>query len=161
MGKATRRIYTVRRGSDGRFYPYIDSANGDSTIHEARQEAKRRNDTQRIYAIDRDAGGRHYVVIEPDSSEGLTKAEAKAAAGRLNAQPKPEQQVENCGIMGIGGIGIYTENEMPQIPTVAQMERLEKLEQRATYCRRCGASDVFDGAMFTTLGGSGICDDCV
>ena len=58
---------------------------------------------------------------------------------------------------GIGGLGRHV--EPTTVPTVAQMARLEKMEARARYCRRCGQSDVFDGAMFTT-GGGDICDDC-
>lgn len=161
MGKSTRKIYVVRQGSDGKFYPYIDSDNGDSTIHEARREAARLNAEQRIYAVCRDADGRHYVYIDPDTDSGMTLEAATAEAERRNNQPEPEQSIESYGIMGIGGIGTYEENEMPQIPTVAQIERQERLERQATCCRRCGRSDVFDGAMFTTLGSSGICDDCV
>ena len=63
------------------------------------------------------------------------------------------------GGFGIGGLGRY--EEPPFIPTKAQMDKLECMEARATYCRRCGESDVFDGAMFTTLASSGLCDDCV
>jgi len=59
--------------------------------------------------------------------------------------------------LGIGGLATYQEE--PPVPTVAQMERLERMEARATRCRRCGQTDVFDGAMFTTVGGD-ICDDC-
>ena len=67
---------------------------------------------------------------------------------------------EYHGVMGIGGIGTYAENEMPVIPSVAAIECMERMEARARYCRRCGQSDVFDGAMFTTDRGSGLCDDC-
>ena len=58
---------------------------------------------------------------------------------------------------GIGGLGRYVED--PIIPTVAQIERHEKMEAQATFCSRCGESDAFDGAMFTT-GGGNVCDDC-
>ena len=61
------------------------------------------------------------------------------------------------GGFGIGGLGNYQEPHF--IPTEAQMARLEEMEARASYCRRCGESDLFDGAMFTT-GGGDICDDC-
>ena len=64
------------------------------------------------------------------------------------------------GSMGIGGINIYAENEMPVIPSLAAMERIERLERTDTICRCCGASKNFDGAMFTTDGGGDICDDC-
>lgn len=59
---------------------------------------------------------------------------------------------------GIGGLGRHV--EAPVIPTIAQMKRLERLEAQAHSCRRCGESDVFDGAMFTTAPSSGLCDDC-
>ena len=59
--------------------------------------------------------------------------------------------------LGIGGLG--RNQEAPIVPTVEQIERVEQLEASATYCRTCGQSDVFDGAMFTTGGGS-VCDDC-
>jgi len=60
--------------------------------------------------------------------------------------------------LGIGNLGRYVEE--PAVPTIQQIERLEKLEAQAQYCKRCGCSDVFDGAMFTTIAGSGLCDDC-
>jgi hypothetical protein len=60
--------------------------------------------------------------------------------------------------LGIGGLGRHIE-EKP-VPTVEQVKRLEQMEARATYCRKCGQSDVFDGAMFTTDPSSGLCDDC-
>ena len=60
--------------------------------------------------------------------------------------------------LGIGGAGSY--QEPPIVPTAAQIRRLEQLEVSATTCRRCGADDVFGGAMFTTDPSSGICDDC-
>lgn len=64
------------------------------------------------------------------------------------------------GIMGLGGIGAYTENEIPIIPNEAALERIERMERTDIVCRRCGASQNFDGAMFTADRNSGICDDC-
>jgi len=63
-------------------------------------------------------------------------------------------------VLGIGGIGVFTENEMPIIPSARAMARAERLEKTDIICRRCGASKNFDGAMFTTDASSGICDDC-
>ena len=79
----------------------------------------------------------------------------------MNSKPgsKPGSKPEDCSIMGIGGIGIYTENEMPLIPSESAWAHYEKQAARARTCRRCGQTDVFDGAMFTT-GGGDICDDC-
>lgn len=59
--------------------------------------------------------------------------------------------------LGVGGAGSYVEPTI--IPTIAAIERVERMEKRATYCRKCGQSDVWDGAMFTT-GGGDVCDDC-
>ena len=59
--------------------------------------------------------------------------------------------------LGIGGLGRH--EEPPIVPTVKAIKRLERMEAGATHCRRCGCSDVFDGAMFTT-GGGDVCDDC-
>ena len=75
-----------------------------------------------------------------------------------NPPEQPPQTYDFDRGFGIGGLARY--EEPPFIPTVAQMERLERLEAQATYCRRCGQSDVFDGAMFTTDRSSGLCDDC-
>ncbi len=61
------------------------------------------------------------------------------------------------GGFGIGGLG--RNQEKPTVPTVKQIDLWEQLEANAVFCRRCGQSDVFDGAMFTT-GGGGVCDDC-
>ena len=58
---------------------------------------------------------------------------------------------------GIGGLARH--EEPPLVPSLAAIERVEAMERRATVCRRCGQSDEFDGAMFTT-GGGNICDDC-
>ncbi len=65
------------------------------------------------------------------------------------------------GIFGIGGVGIAQANEMPVIPTLAQVERVQRLERNARHCQRCGASDLIDGAMFSTDPASGLCDDCL
>lgn len=59
---------------------------------------------------------------------------------------------------GIGGLGRHTEK--PFVPTITQMQRLERIEAQAIYCRKCGQSDIIDGAMFTTDAHSGLCDDC-
>jgi predicted molibdopterin-dependent oxidoreductase YjgC len=61
--------------------------------------------------------------------------------------------------LGIGGIN--NDQQIPAIPTVQAIKRVQQLRNTDTVCRRCGASKNFDGAMFTTLAGSNICDDCV
>ena len=60
--------------------------------------------------------------------------------------------------LGIGGLAHY--DEPPVVPSVAAIKRAEKIEAEMQTCRRCGASDLLDGAMFTTMAGSGYCDDC-
>jgi hypothetical protein len=58
------------------------------------------------------------------------------------------------------GIGGLRRHEEDHVPTAAEIARGEELKRQARYCRRCGCSDIFDGAMFTTDPASGICDDC-
>lgn len=65
----------------------------------------------------------------------------------------------DTAIIGIGGIGICSQNEMPTIPSEQALKRYDEMDRRAHYCKRCGQSDV-DGAMFTTNPNSGLCDDC-
>ena len=74
----------------------------------------------------------------------------------------PEPETPDYGFdrgFGIGGLGRHVED--PIIPTVEQMKRVEAAEAKMRICKRCGASDLYDGAMFTTIKGSGYCDDCV
>jgi hypothetical protein len=76
-----------------------------------------------------------------------------------SAQPVPEPQaVDFDSGLGIGGLSRY--EEPPAIPSVAALERYERMLEQATTCTRCGASSL-DGAMFTTLAGGDVCDDCV
>lgn len=60
--------------------------------------------------------------------------------------------------LGIGGLATYEEPVI--VPTMPQLAALERLAAAEIICKRCGASSL-DGAMFTTLGGEPICDDCV
>lgn len=60
--------------------------------------------------------------------------------------------------LGIGGLGRYI--EPVTIPTVAAIQKMERIEREMETCRRCGENDLVDGAMFTTMAGSGYCDDC-
>jgi hypothetical protein len=74
---------------------------------------------------------------------------------------KQETQVEDFqGSFGIGGIGIYQQNETPIIPSDETIRRYEEAVKNATVCKICGCSSL-DGAMFTTIRGGDICDDCV
>jgi len=98
---------------------------------------------------------------------GLTEQQAGTLAGD-DAQPQPDAPAQtlvdstatydfSASGLGIGGLGAY--DEKPIIPTIAAIKRVERLEAEMTVCRRCGASDIFDGAMFTN-GGGDVCDDC-
>lgn len=62
----------------------------------------------------------------------------------------------DSGGFGIGGLARY--EEKPFIPSERALKRYEKALQQATTCRVCGSSD---GAMFTTIAGGDVCDDCV
>lgn len=103
---------------------------------------------------------------------GLTEEQAEILAGDTRPEPAQAMLIEenpsgralgasphdfSHSGLGIGGLAHY--EEPPIVPTLEQIERMEKLESRARHCRRCGATDVFDGAMFTN-GGGDICDDC-
>lgn len=71
--------------------------------------------------------------------------------------PKSKLHDTDSGL-GIGGIN--NDQTIPTIPTIAGLGRVEKMQATDIVCKRCGASKNFDGAMFTTLGGQKICDDC-
>lgn len=73
------------------------------------------------------------------------------------AQAENSRDFGHSGL-GIGGLGRHIEETL--IPSVEAIVRVEKMEAQAQYCKQCGESDVFDGAMFTTMAGSGYCDDC-
>jgi len=59
--------------------------------------------------------------------------------------------------LGIGGIN--NDQTMPFVPSVAAIKRVQRMRDNDVVCLRCGASQNFDGAMFTT-GGGDVCDDC-
>lgn len=61
--------------------------------------------------------------------------------------------------LGIGGIN--NDQSMPTVPSARALARVQRLSDTDTVCSRCGASKHFDGAVFTTIAGSGICDDCI
>ena len=112
-------------------------------------------------------GSDNALLYDVAKTLGLTDRQAEILAGDdEQVQPDaPARTLVDSGTpydfstsgLGIGGLG--THQEMPIIPTVAAIERVERLEAEMIVCRRCGASDVFDGAMFTD-GGGDICDDC-
>lgn len=61
--------------------------------------------------------------------------------------------------LGIGGVG--NDQSMPGIPSARATLRAQRMRDTDTVCKKCGASKNFDGAMFTTIADSGICDDCI
>lgn len=82
----------------------------------------------------------------------------EVAADNPVAQPTENVHDFSHSGLGIGGLGRH--EEAPIIPSIAAMKRVENLERQAHTCRKCGQTDVFDGAMFTTAPSSGLCDDC-
>ncbi len=60
--------------------------------------------------------------------------------------------------LGIGRLSQHT--EPTPTPSARQIERVVRKTRQAQTCCRCGQSDTWDGAMFTTDPSSGICDDC-
>lgn len=61
---------------------------------------------------------------------------------------------------GLGIGGIKNDQSLTPVPTVRAIKRVQRMRATDRVCRRCGASQNFDGAMFSTLAGSNICDDC-
>lgn len=76
-------------------------------------------------------------------------------------QPTPVSAWQSMDIdSGLGIGGINNDQAAPFVPSAAAIGRVQRMHDTDIVCRRCGASANFDGAMFTTLGGSNICDDC-
>lgn len=94
---------------------------------------------------------------------GVAGNQTRKLMRELNIQkptPTPKQFASMDIDSGLGIGGINNDQSMPVIPSVRAIERVQKMHDTDTICKRCGASANFDGAMFTTLGGSNICDDC-
>ena len=110
------------------------------------------------------SGGNLDGYLESDcifrvSSLRITQFEiALPPSNNIDAQKSEWQSMDIDSGLGIGGIN--NDQSMPFIPSARAIERVQKMHDTDTICKRCGASENFDGAMFTTLGGSGICDDC-
>jgi len=96
--------------------------------------------TKRVLKIEVDGGALGLAMVNP-----------------AHVEPIEQAPLDFDGGFGIGGLGRH--DEPGRIPTIAQIERMERIEREMIVCRRCGASDIIDGAMFTT-GGGNICDDC-
>lgn len=93
--------------------------------------------------------------------DGFCYPESELAT-QAPAQPvvAPAQRESWDADSGLGIGGINNDQTMPIVPSVAAIARVQRMHDTDTVCRRCGASAHFDGAMFTTLGGTNICDDC-
>ena len=99
-----------------------------------------------------DDGTGRYAALLADigAALGLPRDQANTLADsffrpadRLPARPAVEP------VFAIGGIGRGDGAEQPA-----------PWPKGGEVCRKCGAS-ASDGAMFTTIAGSGICDDCI
>ena len=80
------------------------------------------------------------------------KAKAKAAEEAQKAATLARKQAQAEAMQAI--------DARYQLPSVAALARAEARIARSTRCCRCGASSL-DGAMFTTVAGGNICDDCI
>lgn len=128
---------------------------------------------QMVYINDKRSNlhGRQFTIEAIDTNPkkayayqvaGLWYPEAELSAAPLVTPPtlgatQWESWDSDSGL-GIGGIN--NDQSMPTVPSVAAIARVQRLHDTDTMCSRCGASAHFDGAMFTTLGGTNICDDC-
>jgi hypothetical protein len=87
--------------------------------------------------------------------------ESELTSEAIQPQRVPVAEYQSMDIdSGLGIGGINNDQSMPVIPSLRAIERVQKMHDTDTICKRCGQSENFDGAMFTTLGGSNICDDC-
>ncbi len=102
-----------------------------------------------------DGTGRYAALLaSAGRALGLSAAEANQKAddlippaGGRRAAHVPPAPVEP--IFGIGALNLGDGAEAPA-----------RWPQGGQVCKRCGQSEA-DGAMFTTVAGSGICDDCI
>ena len=113
-----------------------------------------------VAAINRNRNGNPYEL-----NDGFYYPESELSAEPLitppTLPPTPTHTWQTMDIdSGLGIGGINNDQSAPFVPSVAAIERMQRLHDTDTVCRRCGASANFDGAMFTTLGGTNICDDC-
>lgn len=60
--------------------------------------------------------------------------------------------------LGIGGIN--NDQSAPFVPSIKAAQKMDATNKRTRKCCRCGQTDTYHGAMFTTLSGGNICDDC-
>ena len=90
----------------------------------------------------------------PNKRKRLTKS----PTGRHDNQgPLTTSEWDIDSGLGIGGIN--NDQSMPAIPSERAIARAQHMQDTDIVCRRCHASQNFDGAMFTTSG-TDICDDC-
>lgn len=81
----------------------------------------------------------------------------------LNAPCPKERTVHTIEFLdtdsGLGIGGINNDQSLPVIPSERAIAYTQRLMETDVVCKRCGASQNFDGARFTTSG-TNICDDC-
>jgi len=102
----------------------------------------------------------HNLAMDAAKALGMSTewiAQKDAEFYGASVQDESSRDFSHSGL-GIGGLSGHIE-EVPVL-TIAQIERMERIERKMMVCRRCGSSDLLDGAMFTTCPSSGLCDDC-
>lgn len=104
---------------------------------------------------------RHYsrgVTSEyMDADEFAQMRRSCKARGWSLVNPDEAPQDFDSG-MGIGGIN-RIEETIPQPSSKTYQAQMQRINT-ARKCRKCGSTEL-EGAMFTTLPSSGLCDDCV
>ena len=100
--------------------------------------------------VEVDSGARGLAAVKPHDVEPIRIEEISSVMDESHLD------FSHSGL-GVGGLANY--DEPVTIPSVAAIKQMERIEREMTVCRRCGESDILDGAMFTT-GGGDVCDDC-
>jgi len=103
-----------------------------------------------------DDGSEKMISLAADAASALGQS-SYWIARNIDSGSADTHDFSHSGL-GISGLANYDEPVI--IPSTAAIKRMEKIELEMETCRRCGASDLIDGAMFTTMAGSGYCDDC-
>ena len=76
------------------------------------------------------------------------------------ARQQYQEKLQHDTDSGLGIGGINNDQALPAAPTIAGIRNAQKRLDNDIVCKRCH-SRKSDGAMFTTMAGSGICDDCI
>ena len=100
-----------------------------------------------------------YRETEQAAAEEAQRLNIRDGLVKSNPQYIESENSHDFSSSGLGIGGINNDQSLPEIPSIAAMDRVQRMMDTDIICRRCGASQNFDGAMFTT-GGGDICDDC-